>query len=147
MELLYRQSVMFPPSARIQERSVCAKLGRKSYEPPWRTLEVESIEDWWGLFALKQSTYGTPMFKKTGLVVLDGDTVLCQVCYYKESVAVEKESGEWVWTRSRKKAFDPYTPSVSAPHSCKVNNNFCGKCRIQWQTDQMSANKGMPVFT
>ena len=62
-------------------------------------------------------------------------------------VPVEKENGEWVWTRSRKRAFDPHTPSRHSPHNCQVNNNFCGKCRIQWDADQLTANKGMPVFT
>ena len=52
------------------------------------------------------------------------------------------ENGDWVWARTRKKAFDKHQPSSGAPAQCKVNNNFYGKCNIQWDSDQMSANKG-----
>ena len=51
---------------------MCAKLAHKPYEPKWKTIEVESLEDWWGLFALKGSYFSTPKSKKTGLVILDG---------------------------------------------------------------------------
>ena len=61
-------------SARLQERAVCGKLAHKAYEPPWKTIEVESMEDWWGLFALKASWHNSidPTNKKAGIVVLDG---------------------------------------------------------------------------
>ena len=36
-------------SARQQERQVCAKLANKGYEPPWKTLQVETVDDWWGM--------------------------------------------------------------------------------------------------
>ena len=36
-------------TARQQERQVCAKLANKGYEPPWKTLEVETVDDWWGM--------------------------------------------------------------------------------------------------
>ena len=28
---------------------MCAKLANKGYEPPWKTLEVETVDDWWGM--------------------------------------------------------------------------------------------------
>ena len=64
-------------SARLQERAVCSKLAHKAYEPPWKTIEVESMEDWWGLFALKGSWHNPvdPQNKKAGIVVLDGKIV------------------------------------------------------------------------
>ena len=61
-------------------------------------------------------------------------------------VLVEKENGDWVWARSRKKAFDVHTPTRNAPTSCKVAYNFAGLCNIQWKSDQLTANRGMPVF-
>ena len=133
-------------TARIQERQVCAKLAKKSYETPWQTVHVESVEDWWGFWALKASPYGEPKFKKAGVVVLDGENDTVQSCDNHLIFVVEMENGEWVWARTRKKAFDKHQPSSGAPAQCKVNNNFYGKCNIQWDSDQMSANKGMPVF-
>ena len=59
---------------------MCGKLAHKAYEPPWKTVEVESVEDWWGLFALKASWHNPtdPTNKKSGIVVLDGKTALIQ---------------------------------------------------------------------
>ena len=55
---------------------MCGKLAHKAYEPPWKTIEVESMEDWWGLFGLKGSWHhhnpDDPTNKKAGIVVLDG---------------------------------------------------------------------------
>ena len=135
------------PLARIQERQVCAKLAKKSYEDPWQTVHVESVEDWWGFWALKASPYGEPLRQKAGMVVLDGRNKIRRTSSSnRHYFLVEKEGGEWVWTRTRKKAFDVTQPSRTGFPSCQVNNNFFGKCNIQWEADQMSANKGMPVF-
>ena len=45
--------------ARSQERQICAKLANKGYEPSWKTLEVETLEDWWGLMLVRQYPVGT----------------------------------------------------------------------------------------
>ena len=68
--------------ARIQERAVCSKLGHKPYEPPWKTLEVESVEDWWGLFALKASSHAPPRLGRTGVVILDGERLTERLVHY-----------------------------------------------------------------
>ena len=54
---------------------MCATLARKSYETPWQTVHVESLEDWWGFWALKASPHGEPKYQKAGMVVLDGRTL------------------------------------------------------------------------
>ena len=127
---------------------MCSKLAHKAYEPPWKTVEVESLEDWWGLFALKASSHGVPLELKSGVVILDGkmSLILSSSPLLLSPVVVEKENGDWVWSRSRKKAFDVHKPTQGAPASCKTNNNFVGLCNIQWKSDQLTANRGMPVF-
>ena len=44
---------LFQMTARQQERAVCSKLAHKGYEPPWQTLEVETVDDWWGIMFIK----------------------------------------------------------------------------------------------
>ena len=55
-------------SARQQERQVCAKLANKGYEPPWKTLQVETVDDWWGMAKM-----GARVGGKLQSILLDGN--------------------------------------------------------------------------
>ena len=47
---------------------MCAKLANKGYEPPWKTLQVETVDDWWGMAKM-----GARVGGKLQSILLDGN--------------------------------------------------------------------------
>ena len=48
---------------------MCAKLANKGYEPPWKTLQVQTVDDWWGMAKM-----GARVGYQLQSILLDGKT-------------------------------------------------------------------------